>query len=215
MGPGDGHILSRQRRGHGAELTTFHLVRHAEHGLLGHRLTGRMLGVGLSEAGKRQAEELAAVLGTRPISAVVSSPLQRARETAAPIAARLGRAVAIEPGLNEIDFGAWTGRDFAELEADPAWQAWNRFRSTAPCPGGESMLAAQARAVHALVALRAAYPADEVVLVSHQDVLKALLAHVLGLPLDHLFRFSLDPAHRSVLLLWETDARVDAINLPV
>jgi len=214
VGRGHGHLLPAERRGAGAELTTLHLVRHAAHALLGRRLTGRMGGVGLSEEGREQTEALAAALATRPIAAVFSSPLQRARETAAPIAARLGLAVVKEPGLDEIDFGAWSGKSFAELEADPAWGEWNRFRSVTRCPGGESMLEAQARALATVTRLGAAYPAGEVVLVSHQDILKALLAHLLGIPLDFLHRLAFDVAHRAVVVLGRDFVRVDGLNLP-
>ncbi|GAC1347302.1 MAG: histidine phosphatase family protein [Acetobacteraceae bacterium] len=173
-----------------------------------------MPGVGLSEAGREQAERLAAALASRPIAAVVSSPLQRAQETAAPIAARLGLAVTTDPGLDEIDFGGWTGLEFSALDGRPEWDAWNRARSMAACPGGESMVAAQARALACVAQVRAIYPEQEVVLVSHQDVLKALLAHYLGVPLDLFHRISLDPAHRSVVVLSALDARVDGVNLP-
>ena len=76
------------------------------------------------------------------------------------------------------------------------------------------MVAAQARALAAIAALRAAYPDGEIVLVSHQDVLKAVLAHCLGVPLDLFQRFTLDPAHRSLVTMFEDDLRVDGINLP-
>ena len=173
-----------------------------------------MDGVGLSEDGRAQAAALAASFAGRPIAAVISSPLQRAQETAVPIAAQLGLPVTINAGFNEIDFGEWTGRAFSALEGDPAWDAWNRFRSVAACPGGESMLAAGVRALGAMGALRAAYPDGELVVVSHQDVLKALLAHLLGIPLDLFGRIALDPAHRSVVALWDSDVRVEGINLP-
>lgn len=197
-----------------AGMTTLHLVRHAAHGLLGRVLTGRMAGVGLSAEGQGQAERLAEGLRGRPIAAVVSSPLQRARETAAPLASRLGLAVTLDAGLDEIDFGEWTGLEFAALEGRADWAAWNRFRSAAACPGGETMLSAQARALTAVLRLAAAHPGGELVLVSHQDVLKSLLAHFLGIPLDLMSRIAFDPAHRSSVTLFETDVRVDGINLP-
>ena len=173
-----------------------------------------MEGVGLSPAGQEQASRLAAALAQLPIAAVVSSPLQRARETAAPLAERLGCPVQIEAGLDEIEFGEWTGQTFAALDGKPDWAAWNRCRSIAACPGGETMLAAQARAVEAALRLAAAHRGRELVLVSHQDVLKSILAHCLGLSLDLLGRFSLDPAHRCIVVLFDADARVEAINLP-
>ena len=182
--------------------------------MLGRVLTGRMEGVALSEAGRLEAERLAQTLAARPVAAVMSSPLQRARETAAPLAARLGLLVAIEPGLDEIDFGDWAGQTFDALASRADWEAWNRWRSVAACPGGETMLAAQARAVAAVTRLASAHRGGELVLVSHQDVLKSVLAHFLGVPLDLMSRFALDPAHRSVVTLSDGDMRIDGINLP-
>jgi len=173
-----------------------------------------MEGVGLSEAGRDQALRLAASLAARPIAAVVSSPLERARQTADPIAAALGLEVAIDPGLNEIDFGDWTGQDFRALEGQREWDAWNCFRSMARCPGGESMLQAQARALASVSRLQEAHQDGEVVLVGHQDVLKSVLAHFLGTPLDLLHRITLDPAHRAVVTLFPTEVRLDGLNLP-
>lgn len=196
-------------------LTTIHLVRHAAHGLLGRVLTGRMPGVSLSPEGTAEAAALAARFRGTDVAAVLSSPVQRARETAAPIAEAVGLEMIVEPGLDEIDFGDWTGCDFAALEGQPAWHAWNQHRSTARCPAGETMPAAQARAVAAMLRAGERYAGRQIVLVSHQDVLKAVLAHVLGLSLDHLARFSLDPASRSVVTLFADGARADAVNLPI
>jgi probable phosphoglycerate mutase len=180
--------------------------------LLGRVLTGRMPGVGLSEAGREQAERLAGALAGPAIAAVVSSPQERAVQTGAPIAARLGIELTRDDAFDEIDFGAWSGRAFAALDGDPQWDAWNRLRSCAICPGGETMLQAQARAVAGLLALRAALPDAEVVIVSHQDVIKALLCHALGASLDMLPRLAIDPASRSVLVLDQAEVRVQALN---
>lgn len=174
-----------------------------------------MPGVPLSAEGLIQAEALAARFGAMEIAAVLSSPVQRARETAAPIAAALGLEVVAEAGLDEIDFGEWTGSTFEALEGQPAWERWNRVRGSAGCPGGETMLAAQARAVGAMLRAGEAFTGRQVVMVSHQDVLKAVLAHHLGLSLDDLARFSLDPASRSVITLSGGTARIDAVNVPL
>jgi broad specificity phosphatase PhoE len=194
--------------------TTFHLVRHASYDQLGRRLAGRSPGHSLNEDGRAEAAALASAFSGRAIAAVVSSPLERARETAMPIAAAHGLPVAIEPDLNEIDFGDWTGMAFAELHGNPDWQRFNVFRSAVPIPGGESVLAVQARAVAAILRLRAAYPAGEVVAISHGDVVKAILFHFLGMPLDFLRRIEIAPASRSELVLHADDARVRAVNLP-
>ena len=194
-------------------MTVFYLVRHAEHGLLGRVLTGRMPGVSLNERGREQAQRLAQHFTSRPVSAVISSPLERAQETAAPIAAALGLGVATDIGLNEIDFGEWTGLAFTGLQGSPAWQGWNQFRGTAPTPGGETMLEALARALRSLARLHAANPSGEIVLVSHQDVLRALLAHSLGAPLDLIHRIELAPASVSVLRCFaDGGVRVDGMN---
>ena len=190
-------------------------MRHAAHGLLGRVLAGRMPGVPLSAEGVAQAAALAGALAARPIRAVLSSPVQRAQETAAPIAARHGLPVLTDAGLDELDFGAWMGMTFDALAADPAWDTWNRYRSLAPTPGGETMAAAQARALGAVARVRAAVPDGEAVLVGHSDVLKAVLAHLLGTPLDLLQRIELAPASRSVLVLWDGGGRVDGMNLPL
>ena len=174
-----------------------------------------MPGVPLSADGLAQAAALAERFRGLEVAAVLSSPVQRAQETAAPIADALELRVTVEVGLDEIDVGAWTGCAFEALEGQPAWQAWNRCRSTAGCPGGETMLAAQARAVAAVLRAGTTFAGRQVVLVSHQDVLKAVLAHFLGVPLDHLSRFSLDPASRSVVTLFDDGVRVERINLPL
>lgn len=195
--------------------TIFHLVRHAEHSLLGHVLAGRTPGVSLNEDGRAQALRLADHFVKYSIAAVFSGPLARAQETAAPIAAALGLNVTTNAGLDEIDFGGWTGMTFDALQGLAEWQAWNRFRSTAPTPGGETMLEALTRALQSLARLSRVYPNSEVLLVSHQDVLKSLLLHSLGAPLDLMHRLELAPASRSIILMFDDgDTRVDGINLP-
>lgn len=195
-------------------MTVFHLVRHAEHGLLGRVLTGRMPGVSLNERGGQQALGLARHFSGRAVAAVACSPLERAQETAAPIAAALGLEVTTDAGLDEIDFGDWTGMAFEALQGLAEWQAWNQFRGTAPTPGGETMLEALARALRSLARWRRAFPDGEVVLVSHQDVLKAVLAHGLGMPLDLMQRIELRPGSCSVLRVFaDGEMRVERVNL--
>ncbi len=189
-----------------------HLVRHAEHSQFGQTLSGRVAGVGLSEAGRTQAASLAWHYAGVDVRAVLTSPVQRARETAAAIGGVAGRSPMIEQGIEEVDFGAWAGRSFENLAGSEGWAAWNSARSLAPTPGGESMLSVQARAVHALSAQRA--QGGTVIAVSHADVIKAVLAHVLGMSLDLLHRVEVGPASRSIVVLGEDFARVEAINLP-
>jgi broad specificity phosphatase PhoE len=194
--------------------TTVHLIRHASYDLLGRVIAGRQPGHALNAAGRAEAARLAETLKARALVAILSSPIERAQETARIIAAPHRLDVLTEPDLTEIEFGAWTGMSFADLDKQPGWAAFNVFRSTAPIPGGETMLAAQARAVAALTRLTARYPGAEFAVVSHGDIIKAILAHALGTPLDLLRRIEIDPASRSVIALQERDLRVLGVNLP-
>ena len=192
--------------------TTLFLVRHAAHDRLNRILCGRMPDVTLGAPGRAQAERLAERLARETIAAVYASPLERARETAAPIAERLKLDVQPMDALNEIDVGAWSGRALEDLREDPLWKRWNTARSVTRPPGGETMLEAQARAVGAIERLCAAHPEQGVALVSHGDVIKAALAYHLGLPLDAVLRFEISPASVSTLVVGDWGAMVFSIN---
>jgi len=192
--------------------TTVYLVRHAAHGLLERVLTGRMPQVHLADLGHAQARRLARHFAGLNITAIQSSPRERAEETARPIAQAASLPCDIVDALDEIDIGAWTGRAFADLAADPAWQTWNTSRSTARAPGGESMAEVQARVLAHLQAAGTRYPGGRVVLVSHADVIKAGLLHFLGASLDSFASFDIAPASISTLLLGEWGGRIVALN---
>jgi broad specificity phosphatase PhoE len=192
--------------------TTVLLVRHAAHDRLDRVLCGRMPGVTLGEAGCSQAATLAERLGCEAVAAVYASPLARARETAELIARRLGLEVQVVDALNEIDLGDWSGRSFEELRGDSHWQRWNTARSLTRPPGGETMLEAQVRVVAAVERLCAAHPEESIVVVSHADVIKAALAHYLGLPLDATARFEIAPASISSLVVGAWGAKVLSLN---
>jgi broad specificity phosphatase PhoE len=191
--------------------TTFHLVRHGAYGLLDQGLGGRDP-YPLSDAGRAQAAAIAAALRLRPITILVSSPVQRAIETAALLSAELGLIMQIEPAFAEIDFAAWTGARFDMLASDPAWQRWNNFRSTAGVPGGETILAVQMRAIAGLTRLAAAFPHSEIAVVSHSDVIKTVLAHVLGSPLDLMHRIEIGAGSISEVVLYDQDAKIVVVN---
>jgi broad specificity phosphatase PhoE len=193
-------------------VTRLLLVRHAAHDWLGRGLAGRLPGVGLNAQGHAQAGELAGRLQTR-IDAIYSSPQQRALETAAPIAARVGLAVQIANEFDEIDFGQWTGRSFAALAAQGApWQEWVERRSGAVPPGGEPFAGVAERAFAGAERLARRHPGQFVLVLSHSDVIKALLASCLGLSLDHLERFDIAPASLSVIALEGAAWRVKLVN---
>ncbi len=185
-------------------------MRHAAHDRVDAVLCGRMPGVTLGSKGHAQAEAVAERLRGCGATAVLTSPLERATETAAPIAAALGVFSAIAPELNEIDFGAWTGCRFDALAVDPLWRAWNAARAAGRTPGGETMAAAQAR-VAGLLASLAAEDRDAV-LVSHCDVIRAAVLSVLGLSLDAFDRIEVAPASITTLALWPGGGKVVALN---
>lgn len=191
---------------------TILLVRHAAHVELGRTLSGRRRDVALSPEGIEQARIVADLIGAEPIAAVYSSPRERAYYTAREIAEPHELKVTIEDGLDEVDFGDWTGSGFDALEGDPEWQQWNEARGSARPPGGESMAEAVARAAAAVEQLAHGHAGDTIVAVSHCDIIRGLLAHYLGLPLDNLLRFDIDPASVSRLVLGTWGARIVNVN---
>ena len=193
-------------------MTTFLLVRHATGDHVGHTLAGRAPGTRLSEAGREEAGRLAERLATRPVHAVYASPLERARETAGPIARRLGLTPREAPGLTELDFGQWTGGAIEGFGDDPAWHHFNAYRSGTRIPGGELLLEAQARAVAELLRLRERHAGETVVVVSHADVIRAVLGHFAGVPMDLLLRFEIDPASVTEIVLEEWGVRIVGVN---
>ncbi len=161
------------------------LVRHGLTPTTGKLLPGRAVGLHLSDEGRAQAQRVAdriAQLAT--VDAIYASPLERARETAAPIGAARKLRVQIDKGLLECDFGEWTGAALKTLMKLPQWSTVQRAPSTFTFPGGESFTAMQNRIVGAIDRLRAAHPGGVIVCVSHADPIKAAVAHALGTHID-------------------------------
>lgn len=188
------------------------LIRHAAHGHLDAVLSGRTPGIALSGEGRRQADRLARVLAAERVDRIHCSPVQRARETAAAIAFRQDLAVEEHAALDEIDFGAWTGISFADLARDPRWQRWNDKRATAAAPAGEAMAAAQFRAWAHVEATAGALPGATIAMVSHCDIIRAVVVHVLGLTLDAVHRFDVDVASVSRIVVGGWGTRLLALN---
>lgn len=191
---------------------TILLIRHAAHVELGRTLSGRRRDVALSVDGLEQAEIVADLLGVEPLSAVYSSPRERAYYTARSIAEPHELKVQIADGLDEVDFGEWTGLSFDVLEGDPLWDEWNSARGIARPPGGESMEEACRRAVAEVQQKAAEHPDQTIAMVSHCDVIRGLIAYYLGLPLDNLLRFDIDPASISRIVVGSWGARVVSVN---
>jgi broad specificity phosphatase PhoE len=175
------------------------LVRHAAHDNVGGYLAGRTPGIALGEAGRAQAQRLARRMSRERIDMIHASPVQRTRETAQAIADVAHREVEIAPALEEIDFGAWSGRTFDELDGEEDWRRWNSARSIAATPAGATMLDLQQRVFAHLLATVRAHPDSHIVMVSHADPIRAALAVVLGVSLDRLSSFDIAPASISVI----------------
>lgn len=194
--------------------TTFLLVRHAAHDNVGSFLAGRSADVPLGSAGREQATRLAARLASEDIAAIYASPRKRTQETAAAIAAvsGLGEIETVD-ALDEVDFGSWSGKTFEVLNTDPLWRQWNCTRSLVRAPRGETMLDVQQR-IMALVETLCQESGDggKVVLVSHADVIKALICQVLGLSTDAWARFDIAPASVSAVVAGVWGAKVLQLN---
>jgi probable phosphoglycerate mutase len=161
------------------------LVRHGQTPTTGKILPGRAAGLHLADAGVQQAHRVAERIAELPrIDAIYASPLERARETAAPIAKALKQRVKIDKGLLECDFGDWTGAELGKLMKKPEWSTVQKAPSTFRFPNGESFTEMQTRMVTALDRIRAAHPGGTVVCVSHADPIKAAGAHAMGTHLD-------------------------------
>jgi probable phosphoglycerate mutase len=177
------------------------LVRHGQTPTTGAVLPGRAKGLHLADEGRRQAEAAAeriAAFGDR-VTAVYASPLERTRETAAPIAAAVGRRVTVDRGLLEADFGDWTGAELKALRKQPEWGVVQHRPSTFRFPGGESFAEMQLRIWGALERLVAAHPGEVVVAVSHADPIKAAVAQAMGCHLDLFQRIVISPCSVTAL----------------
>jgi broad specificity phosphatase PhoE len=195
-------------------VTTFLLIRHALCDPVGVSIAGRTAGVHLNDAGRRQAAALAGRLGRLPIAAIRSSPLERAVETAEPLAAALNLHVIEDAGLNEVDFGEWTGRTLAELDGLPEWRDFNERRSSARIPGGETIAEVVSRSLATLEQVRRSpeLTGRVVALVSHGDLLRSLVAHCIGMNPDALHRIEVAPASVSILLSEDGNWRLLLLN---
>jgi probable phosphomutase (TIGR03848 family) len=196
-----------------AKPTLVLLVRHGQTPTTGTTLPGRASGLHLADAGQDQAETVAgriAALGQ--IGAVYASPLERARETAAPIAKGTGNRVRTHAGLHECDFGEWTGKRLADLRRKKAWGQVQRNPSGFRFPGGESFGEMQLRITDALADLRSRHPGERIVAVSHADPIKAAMAHALGTPLDLFQRIVVNPCSVSAVVLTDDGPIVLAVN---
>ena len=188
---------------------TVYLIRHGAHDHLDHTLSGRQPGLPLTPRGRAQAAALGQAFASVGLDQVQTSPVQRARETADAIGAACGLPVAVAPAMDEIDFGGFTGRAFAELEGDPDWRAWNAHRAAARAPGGETMAEAVERAWAHLTGLA---DGARVAVVTHCDLVRGVVARAIGLSFDHIHRFAVDAASVTRLAFADGTATLLGLN---
>jgi probable phosphomutase (TIGR03848 family) len=189
------------------------LVRHGLTESTGSVLPGRAPGLNLSDAGRAQAQRTAELIADgSTVDALYTSSLERARQTAAPIAAATGQRPKVDRGLIECDFGDWTGQQLAALMKKPEWSTVQRTPSSFRFPDGESFVEMQLRIVSTIERLRAAHPGGTIVCVSHADPIKAAIAHAIGTHLDLFQRIVISPASVSVLAFINGSPIVLSVN---
>jgi probable phosphomutase (TIGR03848 family) len=189
------------------------MVRHGQTPTTGTSLPGRAPGLHLAETGQQQAEAVAARIAELDrVDAIYASPLERARETAAPIGKARRLKVGIDKGLLECDFGDWTGSLLKDLMKLPEWQTVQKFPSGFRFPNGESFTDMQSRMVNTLDRLRAVHPGGVVVVVSHADPIKAAVAQAMGTHLDLFQRIVISTCSISAVAYGTTGPVVLTVN---
>ena len=186
-----------------ARMVRILLVRHAPTPETGTHLTGRTPGVSLGEAGREAARATADALADLEVAAVYSSPIDRTIETARILARPHKLSPILESGLTEIDFGAWTGETLESLRRTDLWKTVQRTPSRFRFPKGESFVEAQARAVECIGRIAGEQGEKTAVAVSHSDIIKLVLSHFLGQPLDLFQRLRISTSSISDLRLGE------------
>jgi probable phosphoglycerate mutase len=190
------------------------LIRHGENDYTKtHKLAGRLPGVHLNEQGQNQAEALGEALKDVPLKAIYSSPLDRAMETATPIASARRLEIIPEPDLLEVNVGKWQGKSLKVLRLMKVWKVVQHSPSRFRFPEGESFLETQTRIVSALERIAQKHkPKDVAVVVFHADPIKLAVAHFLGMPLDHFQRLGCDTGSLTAMHIGETGASLIKLN---
>jgi len=191
------------------------LIRHGENDYIKTgKMAGRIPGIHLNERGREQAEALAKALAEVPIKAIYSSPLERAVETATPIATAHRLEVQVEAGLLESDVGKWQGRPWKSIRLMKAWKIVQHSPSRFRFPEGESFPEMQTRIVTALERIIKKHhkPQEIIACVFHADPIKLAISHFLGLPLDHFQRLGCETGSLTALRVGDSSAALLKLN---
>ena len=188
-------------------MTTLYLLRHA-HSIANEKgiLAGRLEGVRLSDEGERQARELAAYLAKIPLTHIYSSPLERCLQTVESFARRKKVRVVSEPGIQEMDYGKWSGEKLSSLSKKPLWRTIKKNPMRVRFPEGESFEEAAERLEKALIRIAKKHPKKKVLLVTHGDIIKMAIQKTLQGDMNKFQRIVVDPASLTVLE-WDSKTR--------
>ena len=165
-------------------MTTFYLIRHGEKDSDEALMVGRLPGVHLTAKGRRQAQAVARHLRGVHLDRIFSSPMERALETAGPLARAKRRKIEASPAFHEIDLGQWTGKTVRQLASVRSWRNFRRFPGGTAIPGGETLAEAQARVVSEMIRLREKYPAAAIAIATHEDPIRLAVCCFIGAPIE-------------------------------
>lgn len=193
-------------------MTRIYLVRHGVTEHTGHKLSGWLPGIHLTDAGRAQAAAAAAYLKGVRFKAIYSSPIDRCKETAEIIAQPHGLPVHLEDAVGEVGYGAWSGRSFKSLRRLKLWEVVQNRPSAVRFPEGETLREVQARAVDAVEALAERHPKQTIACVAHADVIRLVVAHYLGVHLDLFQRIAVAPASISGVAIHGPAVQVWTLN---
>ncbi|MGA2504565.1 MAG: histidine phosphatase family protein [Anaerolineales bacterium] len=195
-------------------MPTLLLIRHGENDYLAkNKLPGHIPGIHLNKRGKEQAADLDQSLRKLPIKAIYCSPLERAVETAQPLAKSLKLDIQIRPDLTDGDVGEWAGRSWKVLRRNKLWKIIQENPSQFQFPGGESFIQIQERVVASLEAIAGGYKNEMIAVVFHADPIKLGVAHYLGLPLDNFQRLTINAGSITILKITNSGGQLLAMNL--
>ncbi len=196
-------------------MPVFLLIRHGDNDFLKQgRMAGHLPDIHLNRHGREQATALAESLKTLPIKAIYSSPLERAVETAEPLAQALGQPIQLRPGLLDTNVGEWEGLQLRKLRKLSLWKQVQEQPSQVRFPSGELFQELQERLVREVEAICGAHkPKDMLAVVCHADPIKLVLAHYLGLPLDNFQRLGVAAGSVSILMIGKSGGQLAALNL--
>jgi probable phosphoglycerate mutase len=193
-------------------MTTVFFIRHGLTAQTGKTLYGRTAGITLDHRGRAQAEQLVRRFGAVKLTAIYSSPLERCIQTAEPLGRDQRLPVRVRDDLIEMDAGSWTGRSLGGLRRSKRWGEVQRSPSTFRFPDGESFDDALTRVRAAVDSIARRHRRGRVAIATHGDIVRILMAHYAGAPLDAFQRTVVDTASVSVVSMDRTGARVLLVN---